>query len=436
MTHNKPLVLLGLLLVSGCSSISTAENKATPQSDPAYHIDVLASQPHSKVSLILAFSGGGTRAAALSYGVMQQLQQTMIDVGRGPQPLLEEVDIISSVSGGSFTAAYYGLFGEQMFTEYEDAFLYKSITDDLISTALSPLSWFSNDGRTEIAERYFQDNIFGDATFADLHGNTGPFVIINASDITTGSRFSFIQNYFDLLCSDISRYPVSNAVTASAAVPVLFNSVILENYEGCEKNTSFHDAIAYSKDFTYQTEQTYKKLQSYKDTKKNQYIHLVDGGITDNLGLLAIYDIMELGKFHQDERLLATEKIVIISVDAATEPDMGVGQAANGLTIKQTLSMVTDIQLHRYNDATVELIEQSLQRWSASLSVDGNKVEPYFIRINLKDLTDQKQRGFFNQIPTDFSLDEQQVDQLIAEGGKQLANNVAFIQLLKDIAKQ
>jgi NTE family protein len=61
--------------------------------------------------LILAFSGGGTRAAAFAYGVLEELAATPVVLGGRPRRLLDEVDLISAVSGGSFTAAYYGLYG-------------------------------------------------------------------------------------------------------------------------------------------------------------------------------------------------------------------------------------------------------------------------------------------------------------------------------------
>jgi NTE family protein len=61
--------------------------------------------------LLLTFSGGGTRAAALSYGVLEELRKTEVVIDGKKRRLLDEVDGISSVSGGSFTAGYYGLFG-------------------------------------------------------------------------------------------------------------------------------------------------------------------------------------------------------------------------------------------------------------------------------------------------------------------------------------
>ncbi|MCZ6829377.1 MAG: hypothetical protein O7F73_07295, partial [Gammaproteobacteria bacterium] len=62
------------------------------------------------------------------------------------------------------------------------------------------------------------------------------------TDLTTGNRFAFTQSTFDLICSDIDSYPVSRAVTASSAVPVLFNPIVLKNY-GAECHTPTHDLL-------------------------------------------------------------------------------------------------------------------------------------------------------------------------------------------------
>ena len=75
--------------------------------------------PSDELLLILTFSGGGTRAAAFAYGVLQTLAETDIIIDGQKPRLLDEVDGISSVSGGSFTAAYYGLFKDRIFEDLE-----------------------------------------------------------------------------------------------------------------------------------------------------------------------------------------------------------------------------------------------------------------------------------------------------------------------------
>lgn len=99
--------------------------------------------------LDLAFSGGGTRAAALSYGVLKAMRDTRIKIDGQQTRFLDEIDIITSVSGGSFTSAYYGLHGEKIFTDFEDAFLRRDVEGALIAKLFNPFRWFGSTGRTE-----------------------------------------------------------------------------------------------------------------------------------------------------------------------------------------------------------------------------------------------------------------------------------------------
>jgi NTE family protein len=166
-----------------------------------------------RMLLLLAFSGGGTRAAALSYGVLQELRDTVVEIDGTPVRLLDEVDIITSVSGGSFTAAYYGLHGDGIFETFEDRFLRRDVQTRLVLSLLHPINWFrlavTGLDRTELAIRYYDDEIFDHATFARLLERRGPLLQINATDLAAGRHFTFYQPQLDLLCSDLSSFPVA-----------------------------------------------------------------------------------------------------------------------------------------------------------------------------------------------------------------------------------
>ena len=173
---------------------------------------------------MLAFSGGGTRAAAFSYGALRQLDGVRFHFNEAtgepeacasaesPQcramerTLLDEVDVISSVSGGSFTSAYYALHGREIFdpeSPFHKAFLYHNVQRDLFSQSVYyPQNWNKLSSRIEIAANYYADHIFGDATFRALQDRKRPYLILNATDMSTGSRFEFTQEQFDLFCGD------------------------------------------------------------------------------------------------------------------------------------------------------------------------------------------------------------------------------------------
>jgi NTE family protein len=92
-----------------------------------------------------------------------------------------------------------------------------------------------HDTRTDMASGLYDETVFHHATYADKIKAHGPCVIINATEMTLGTRYQFTQDYADNIRSDLSRLPVSRAVTASSAVPILFSPVTLTNYSGdCE----------------------------------------------------------------------------------------------------------------------------------------------------------------------------------------------------------
>ena len=382
---------LAFLLVSGCASYGVVDNlplKAVG-ADDGYSIRSGGGSGwgSGEVALMLAFSGGGTRAAALAYGVLEELRDTTIVIDGSPRRLLDETDIISSVSGGSFTSAYYGLYGDRMFEDYEDVFLRRNVQGQLIRGLLNPLEWLSSSGRTEMAVKLYEKSVFHGATFEDMKRPGSPLVLINASDLGYGVRFSFAQEYFNLLCSDISDYPVARAVTASSAVPVLFEPVVVENYRDCKKEKPAWLAAA-EKRAAGDPEMTLAVdgLNSYFKKDRRQYAHFVDGGITDNLGLRAIYEIIEIAggaKVFVEQKLerKPPRRLVVISVNASTDPEPEMDASNKQPSLKETIGAMSDVQLHRYNVATLDLMKTSTKRWARDLSTPGRTVAPYFIQV-------------------------------------------------------
>jgi NTE family protein len=433
---------LAMLLASGCASYGVIVNDAMPAPAPAKEYSLRAHAAvdrSSDISLTLTFSGGGTRAAALAYGVMQELRDTQVMVEGESTRLLDEVDVISSVSGGSFTSAYYGLHGDGMFDTFEDVFLRKDIEGKLVKQVLNPIHWFGRKGRTQRAIEYYQKEIFHDATYADMLKPGRPMIVINASDLAYGVRFSFIQEYFDLLCSDLLTYPVANAVTASSAVPVVFNPVVVENYSDCSGvDISWLGEVRNRAETARDIElaSLAVDLESYSDKSQRKFIHFVDGGITDNMGLRATYDVVTAAGgpevFIGKRDLKKPDKMIIISIDASTEPVQDMDVSNKEPSIAHSIGAVTGVQLHRYNIATLELVETAFNEWAEDLSTPEKTVHPYFIELSFEELDQPDTRAYFNKIPTSFKLSDEQVDRLIAVGRQLLHEHPDFQRLLAD----
>ena len=67
-------------------------------------------------------------------------------------------------------------------------------------------------------------------------------MVINATDMTTGSLFPFIQLQFDLLCADLSNFKIAYAVAASAAYPVVLPALTLTNHRS-SKSSCLKEAL-------------------------------------------------------------------------------------------------------------------------------------------------------------------------------------------------
>jgi NTE family protein len=433
------------LLVSACASYGVIENEtigiAATESEYSIRNKVRLDE-NQDLSLFLSFSGGGTRAAALAYGVMLELRDTMVEINGEQSRMLDQVDVISSVSGGSFTSAYYGLHGDGLFETFEDVFLRYDIEQHLVGQVLNPFHWFGPKGRTERAIEYYEKQVFHNATFADMMEPGRPLIVINASDLAHGVRFSFIQEYFDLLCSDLSSYSVARAVTASSAVPVVFNPVVLENYSDCSQvDLSWLNALRQQAEEQEDPElrALAAGLESYEDKGQRKYIHFVDGGITDNIGLRAFYDVITLSggaeAFMDKVRKTRPSKVAMISIDASTTPVYEMDQTTKQPSIKDSIGAVSGVQLHRYNTATLELMETSLDNWAGGLSAEGDPITPYFIEISIEEIQQPEALQFFNKVPTSFSLTDEQVDRLIKAGRELLRSQPHFQQLLSDLGQ-
>jgi NTE family protein len=387
---------------------------------------------------MLAFSGGGTRAAALSYGVLKELRDTPVVTEGQTKRLLDEVHTISSVSGGSFTAAYYGLHGDGIFDDYEEVFLRQDVEGALFRRLFNPFRWFSSTGRTEMAVDYYEKTVFKGATFADMRKQDGPMIVINASDLGYGVCFSFLQEYFNLLCSDLSSFPVARAVTASSAVPVLFNPVVVKNYPECGSELpDWLKAARTRAAGNPEMVMVVRGLETFFDRDKRHYAHFVDGGITDNLGLRAIQEVFEVSggatQFMKKHNRQPPHRLVLISVNASTDPEPEMDRTNKQPSLKETISAMSDVQLHHYNVATIELMKNSLGRWAQELSTPDRPVTPYFILLDFRQIQEPERRRFFNRTPTSFSLSDEQVDRLIEAGGELLRNDPEFRHLLSDL---
>ena len=458
------------LLLSACASFAPGNPPlATYVPDAGYGFERLERGDNSDgLFVILTFSGGGTRAAALSYGVLEALRDTTIEWGGRRVPLLDEVDVISSISGGSFPAAYYALYGRKMFDEFPEKFLYRPIQSDLIKQHFLPSNWWKlaapGFGRSDLAAEFYDREVFGGGTYADVIARgRRPFVILNATDMTTGSPFPFIQDQFDLMCSDLAGVSLGRAAAASSAFPGGLTPLTFQNYAGtCQyRQPPWVDLAAADHESRVNPRRTARaenRLALADHGKaRRPYIHLTDGGVADNIGLRGpLTAITSTNHAWSVLRMMNNGKIdtlVVIVVNAATNPATDRDRTSRVPGFVDTLKAAATVPLDNYSFDTLELLSASVNEFNEDARlVEGckklavrngtqcaldipapHRIELFPVQVAFEYLGSAEERAWFKNLPTTFQLPRETVDTLRAAGRRLLSGDPEFQNVLKTL---
>ena len=457
--------IVALLLLGGCAT--------RPVNPPIIQYVPSGGSPFERLEhnrgdqqdlVVLAFSGGGTRAAAFSYGVLETLRRVQVVTRSGNQiRLLDEVDVITGISGGSFTALAYGLYGEKMFDVYEKRFLKRNVQGELVARILNPLNWpalsSTGWGRSESAAQLYDEILFNGATFDDLKRAGGPAIAVSATELTTGSRVVFLQQNFDVMCADLGPFKLSRAAAASSAVPVVLSPITIDNYGG---SCGYHEP-EWLRPFTDTDKpprpagRILKRLQELReldDAAEDRYFHLVDGAVSDNLGLRGVLEILEtfeaLRAAGQPTPLDHVRRIVIFVVNSVSTPSTKWNMSENPPGTLAILAKASGVPIDRYSSESVELLKDIDARWTAmrelrdSVTLATNKdpklgrlvnvpdADIYIVDVSFEALKDKAERDYFNQLPTSFFLPDEAIDRLRAAASTLILESPDFQKMLKD----
>ncbi len=404
--------------------------------------------------VLVTFSGGGTRAAAFAFGVLEELRRHQVSVRGKSIRLLDEVGLISGVSGGSFTALAYGLHGERLFSEYMDRFLKRNVQGEVIKRTLNPANWgklwSTGVGRSELAADYYDEILFEGATFGDLAKLRGPMIVSSSTDISTGTRFAFMQNDFDLICSDLRNVKLSRAAAASSAVPLILSPLTFNNYGGTCANRypAWVNSNAIGRLATSgRLHQRYLEMRSFEDSANRPFVHLVDGGIADNLGLRPVLERFRAAELSPDfRRTLGIEKLqrtLLIIVNSRSDPKLDWDRSEDGPTALSLLLKSVSVPIDKNSFEAVELMKELLDRWkqtrefalqSDSTFIDGpQRIRLYPVVVSFEAVQDPKLRSRLMSLPTSFSLSEDDIDLLRRVAGEVLSSSQMFQDFLTDL---
>jgi NTE family protein len=453
-------ILTFLVLLAGCASWTP--NQPLQHYDKTYGYrfsKYQAAADEDETFVILTFSGGGTRAAALAYGVLEELARTKIH--GGTRTLLDEVDVISSVSGGSFTAAAYAFGGRMPLEAFERDFLRHDVQGDLLRAALNPRNWLRllspRFSRIDLATEYYDRRVFDGKTFADLLARPHrPYIILNATEMDLGARFEFTQEQFDPICSDLQPMKIARAVAASSAFPILLTPITLRNYAAANSPCGYQEptwvANAMQDQFINPSRfRTAMELRAYADPER-RFLQLMDGGIADNIGLrgplwalsstdpgFSVLRLMNRGK---------VKRVAVIVVDAEKAGGVQLDRTEWLPNIVQTLSTISNAPMGNYSFDTVELLRTSIENWNKDAialqqcrdacpqgNIPAGDLAPItFYRANISFAAlPPGERKFFDALPTSFSLTNEQVDALVAVGPRLMRESADYRKLVKDL---
>jgi len=461
LARNPGAFLLAISLVlAGCGTSIRNDpiNAALAGSAPAAEDNIVtADETYDDTVVGLSFSGGGTRAAAFAFGVLQELDKTSV-AGGGAAPLIDQVDFVSSVSGGSVTAAYFALKGRTILDDFEDRFLRKDVESALrTSVSLPNIVRLSSGGVNDSTglQSWLDENLFKSATFQDVLSPDRPTLLINAADIYNRTPFVFNRTTFGALCSDLSKLPLSEAVAASAAVPLVFAPVVIRNYaKRCDYEIpGWAKRALDNPNAPGVLRANAQAIKRYRTPEQVKFVKLLDGGLTDNLGLTGLL-IERLAANAPYEPLGETQavqmrRMLFIVVDAGRPPG---GEWAKQVETDASdlIQAVADTAVDANTRNTYDSFAAQLRSWNKELiewrcslpeararsllgegrSWDCRDLSFHVVKVTFDQMPNPEVRAQLEKIPTRFTLDEDNIQLLLDSAGAILRRNSAYKRFL------
>jgi NTE family protein len=409
--------------------------------------------------IALSFSGGGTRAAAFAFGVLNGLEETPAPGVAPGSSLLDRVDFVTGVSGGSVLAAYYGLKKRKALADFKQRFLLRNAEENLqMNLSLLNIAKGLQGGVNDptVFPRWLDDNLFEHATFKTLLQQRRPYIWINASDVYNRTPFIFGRVTFGALCSDLSSYPISTAVAASAAVPVIFAPVVIEGYPGhCPiPLPPWVDRVRANPDAAPLLRLFANAMARYHSGEV-RYVKLLDGGMVDNYGLagFTIARLLSTTPYGplEPQQAVRLRRLLFVVADSGRAPSGAWAQTVEGPSGVNLITAASDTATESgavgsysaFQDAMADW-QEALINWRCKLSAaerhnlgapagwSCRDVKIFLGRLAFDQLGPQR-AAQLNAIETAFKLSPGQVELAIAAGRDALKTSSVFNAFLTSI---
>lgn len=412
----------------------------------------------------LAFSGGGTRAAAFAYGVLRELDDVVVDRVPERRTLAEDVRMISGASGGAVTAAYFGYKG-QGFRDLRERFLIRNAEAGLRTSKVSPVNlaraWNGGVNDRSGFAAWLDRNLFDGATYRDLRRPDAPIVWINASDIYNGTPFDFTYDTFAALCSDLDQVKLSDAVAASAAVPIVFAPIVVSTaHGGCHyRRPEWLVRALADPEASIRLKAYARALDSYQNPNHLNYVKLLDGGLTDNIGVTG-FTLERASARTPYGPLSAAEAVklhtlIFIVSDAGREQQHDWAEAVHGPKLPDLMGALTNAAVTAAMRDEFDALKLAVSEWRSQLvryrcALPADAVRRYRgtlagwncrdVDLVVEDVSfaglPPEERAKLNQIPTRLRLPVDQVDLTIAAGREAIRTNAKLQRAIADIRRR
>jgi NTE family protein len=411
----------GSLMLAGCATLHYDVNAPLSVDRPkARYVtrSLTADRNGGQLNLVMTLSGGGYRAAAMGYAALEVLRDTPLGSSGESGTLLQELDVVSAVSGGSLAAAYYARDPSRFFAEFPSRVLAFDLQGVLLARALSPRGlWRQTSptwGRGDLLQEVLDEQVFHGLTYGDLPRRR-PMVLINATDMRLGDRFEFSQDQFDQLCSDLDRLPLARAVAASMAVPILLSPITLWNHrDHCPAGVG--------------------PLPAPGRSAESRYIHLIDGGLADNTGVRApIENVAAHGGLARSTRLAGlpdVRRLVIIVVNAQVDPRHPDDDSPRTPGLLRQLRSAVDLPIDRQSASNLRALTDSVRQWQLEAHSASAATEIHVIEVSVATARNRAAAEVVRNIPTGLSLTPEQFEQIRRFVRDELSQHPAWLRLM------
>jgi predicted acylesterase/phospholipase RssA len=293
-----------LAVLSGCV---TSPVYTVPMAKPDQISCIQAMKPRDTL-IGIAISGGGSRAALFGAASLEALAK--LQVGSPAHSLLEDISVISSVSGGSMATSYFAAVkprkdvpiltaSGELSAEYQTFFAkYKDTMNQdyekpLLWHNLVRLRWFNPAWTAKSLAEYLNSQFLHDMTFQHVRerevGGEIPRLLINTTLYNDGRRLVFTtvpheQTQYDLL-KDVSRSVGAGRLSKASAELMQVKWASLQSVTPQALHLDLCPiklgaAVAASMSFP-----PIVGPITFKVEGEDRYWHAGDGGLSDNMGM-------------------------------------------------------------------------------------------------------------------------------------------------------